>query len=168
MRLLVLFLPATIVALLIQTTAGRVVPNPALVPDLVVILIVDVGLRHREAMGALAAFAMGYATDLVSGSQIGLNAFLAVLIFFLVYQVSRRLLVSGVALGMFAVFVAVVIKDFAGFAIASHFAALGRAGDISRTAVIQAAITTLVAPIVFNCLARGRQILGMPKRGAPE
>ena len=44
-----LFAVLTLTALAIQTTASRWLPLSALVPDLVLVLAVDLGLRHRRA-----------------------------------------------------------------------------------------------------------------------
>ena len=56
-------------------------------PDLVLILAVDLGLGIMRALAPLMAFAMGYATDALSGSQLGLNAFTVTLIFLLCLRI---------------------------------------------------------------------------------
>jgi hypothetical protein len=57
--LVALFAVLTLIALAIQTTASRWLPLSALVPDLVLVLAVDLGLRHRRALPPIMAFAMG-------------------------------------------------------------------------------------------------------------
>ena len=72
----ILFAIATYIALLIQTAAPLWFPFHALIPNLIIILTVDLGLRHHGAIPALLAFAIGYATDAMSGTTLGMNAFL--------------------------------------------------------------------------------------------
>ena len=95
MRLIVLFAVATVVALALQTSSRSGCRSSALVPDLVLILAVDLGLRQHSALAPVLAFAMGYATDAFSGSQLGLNAFTMTLIFLLSYELSSHAWVGG-------------------------------------------------------------------------
>ena len=95
--------------MLIQTAVPLWFPFHALIPNLVIILTVDLGLRHHGAMPALMAFAIGYATDALSGTILGMNAFLTTAIFLLTYEMSSRLLVTNVLVGAIAVFLAVLV-----------------------------------------------------------
>ena len=63
MRLFGVFAIATLVALALQTTIPRLLPFDILVPDLTLVLAVDLGLRYHGMAAALTAFAIGYATD---------------------------------------------------------------------------------------------------------
>ena len=55
--MLILFAIAGYLALLIQTAAPLWFPFHALIPNLIIILTVDLGLRHHGALPALLAFA---------------------------------------------------------------------------------------------------------------
>ena len=68
MRLIGIFSIAAFLALALQTTVPRLLPIAALFPDLVLILAVDLGLRHYGMVAAVMAFVIGYATDAFSGS----------------------------------------------------------------------------------------------------
>lgn len=168
MRLLALFSIATLIALVLQTAVLRWLPIGMLIPDLVMILAVDLGLRHHEALGAVMAFSMGYATDAFSGSQIGLNAFIFTLIFLLFYEASRRVVVTSSMVGAGAVFFAVLLKDVGCFALSTGFRGLNQMGGIVPATLLQALITAALAPLVFSLLASGKRLFGLPVRKVRE
>jgi rod shape-determining protein MreD len=164
-RLTGLFAIATLLALAIQTILPWWFPIRVFMPHLILILAVDLGFRHPSALAALLAFAMGYATDALSGSHVGLNAFTVTLVFLLAYEVSRHLLATNNLAGAITVFFGALINSLGAFALSSDLAALGRPGDplIWRLA-LQALITALFAPPVFALLRRGKQMVGLPLR----
>ena len=90
---------ATVIALALQTTITRFLPFAVLMPNLVLVLAVNLGLRYYGAAAALMAFGIGYATDAFSGGLLGLNALLFSLVFILTYGMSRSLLSSTTAIG---------------------------------------------------------------------
>lgn len=81
MRLIGVFSIATLIALALQTTFTRLLPFDVLMPNLALVLAVNLGLRYYSAAAALMAFGIGYATDTFSGGQLGLNALLFILVF---------------------------------------------------------------------------------------
>lgn len=166
MRQLLLYALATLVALILQTGVLHWLPLGPLVPDLVLVLVVDMGLKEHNAMAAVLAFAMGYATDACSGSQVGLNAFMMTLIFLLTYEASRHLWVTTGVVGPLAVIVAALIKNLGALLLAG--AAAPSAGAVSapmlRPALIGALVTALLSPLVFGALEWGKRLLGLPDR----
>lgn len=168
MRLVILFAIATLIALTLQTVLPYWLPVGPLVPDLVLILAVDLGLRHHGAVAALLAFAMGYAVDAFSGTHIGLNALMVTLIFLLAYEISSRLLVTNVVVGAATVFVGVLIKDLGGIAITSRFAALSGESALFPDIILQGIITAALAPSIFALLARGSRLVGLPAAARRE
>jgi rod shape-determining protein MreD len=168
-RLVAIFILATLVALAIQTVLPYWFPIRAFVPNLVLILAVDLGFRHPGAMAAAMAFAMGYATDALSGSHLGLNAFMVTLVFLLAYEISRRLLAASDLVGALTVFIGAMINAFGAFVLTGNFKALSNAGGaMMQRIVIQALITALLAPPVFSILRLGKQRIGLPLRNAGE
>jgi len=164
-----LFGVATVVALWLQTEARLWLPASPLIPDLVLILAVDLGLKQHTALSPVLAFAMGYATDACSGSQLGLNAFTMTLIFLLSYELSRHVWVTGRVIGPLTVLVADLLKTFGAMAITSGVAATMEVKAATvRLIVIQALITTAVAPAVFWILDAGKRALRLPLRVAAE
>jgi rod shape-determining protein MreD len=168
LRLVLLFAAATLAALALQTMLPYWLPLGPFVPDLVLILAVDLGMRHHSAIAALMAFLMGYAIDAFSGTQIGLNAFMVTLVFLLAYELSSTLLVTNVLVGMLAVFVGVLIKVLGSMVISSGFSGLAGNPALMRTLMGQAAVSALLAPLVFALMARGKKVIGLLTTGRRE
>jgi rod shape-determining protein MreD len=167
-RLIGVFSLATIIALALQTTVARLLPFDVLMPNLALVLTVNLGLRYYSAAAALMAFGIGYATDTFSGGQLGLNAFLFCLVFILTYGLARFLLSSTAVIGVIAVFAAVILVDL-GNALAAADWVRGHSLDLAMPAVlIQAAITALCAPPVFALMARATRLLGLRQRGVRD
>ncbi|MGH7933821.1 MAG: rod shape-determining protein MreD [Candidatus Binataceae bacterium] len=163
-----LFAVATFVGLALETTIPRLLPMGALVPDLVLILVVDLGFRHHGALAPAMAFAMGYAVDSFSGTHLGLNAFMYTLIFLLAYEMSRHLMATGTFIGVTTVFLGVILKGYGDFAISSAWNVSGQMGTLLAPVLLQAMITALLAPWVFVLMARGKRTLGLPQRSLRE
>jgi rod shape-determining protein MreD len=162
--MMILFAIATYIALLIQTAVPLWFPFHALIPNLIIILTVDLGLRHHGALPALLAFAIGYATDSMSGTTLGLNAFLTTGIFLLTYEFSRRLLVTNALVGATAVFFAVMLAGFGAIVITSGRGAGGAINQAIPTLALQALISAMVAPIIFSLMAGSKRMLRMRDR----
>jgi rod shape-determining protein MreD len=164
-----LFAVATVVALWLQTEVRLWLPAGALFPDLVLILVVDLGLKQHNALSAVLAFAMGYATDACSGTHLGLNAFMMTLIFLLSYELSRHVWVTGRVIGPVTVAVADLFKTLGVMAITGGIATVAALkGPELRLIVIQALITAAVAPFIFGMLDAGKRALRLPVRVAAE
>lgn len=160
MRLVILFAVATVIALAIQTVPLWF-PLRALIPNLIVILVVDLGLRHHGALAAILAFAMGYATDAFSGTHLGLNAFLITLVFLLSYEISGRLMVTNAIVGATTVFFGAMVAALGAVAIASGRAAGDAVSAVFPAVLLQAFISALISPLIFSLLASGKRMLGI-------
>ena len=161
-----LFAVLTLIALAIQTTASRWLPIGALVPDLVLVLAVDLGLRHRRALAPIIAFAMGYAMDSFSGSQLGVNSFVVTLTYLLAYEVGIHSLSTGAETGAVLAFIAVLLQSLGGFLISTQFRVPNQLGALLPAALLQATVTAVLAPPVFALVSRFSRILGLsqPRR----
>ena len=169
MRLAALFIVAAVVALALQSSVLHWLMLGALVPDLILILVVDLGLKHHGVGAALLAFAMGLATDALSGSRVGLNAFMVTLIFLLCYEFSRHLWVASYSVTSIVVFFAVVIKDVGILAVTGSFNGVGGADPtMMRMILAQAVLTALLALLVFPALDRGKRLLRLPRHAERE
>lgn len=168
MRLIGVFSIATLVALTLQTTIPRLLPIGALFPDLVLILAVDLGLRHYGVVAALMAFAIGYATDAFSGSQLGLNALMLTLVFVLAYWLSRSLISNSPAIGAVAVFAGVILQNVGGYLVSSGFAMPINLGAVMLPTLLQAAISSLMTPGVFGVTGWATGLVGLRQRGQRE
>jgi len=160
-RLLLLFALGAFVALILQIILPRLLPSGILAPDLVLILAVDLGMRHPGALTAVLAFGMGYAVDTFSGVELGLNALLLTLVFLFAYWLSRVLMSTSTAMGVIIVFTGVIFTDVANYLICSRFAAAERLHMIMPAILIQAAFTALLTPSVFRITAWGSRIVGL-------
>jgi rod shape-determining protein MreD len=161
LRLAVLFGLMSVAALFVQTTAPRIFWSPVLVPNLIVILAVDLGLRHRNAAAAALAFAMGYATDAFSGTHLGVNAFLITLVFLLTYEVGSRLLVINALVGAIGVFLGVMLTSLGGILLGSGTDALAQAAPLIPGLLLQALLSALIAPLIFAILDLLKRAVGL-------
>jgi rod shape-determining protein MreD len=159
--MLILFAIATYIALLVQTAVPLWFPFHALIPNLIIILTVDLGLRHHGAIPALLAFAIGYATDAMSGTTIGMNAFLMTGVFLLTYEISSRLLVTNALVGATVVFFAVILAGLGAIVITSGRAAGVVINDALPTLALQALISAIVAPIIFFMMSGSMRMVGL-------
>jgi hypothetical protein len=62
----------------------------------------------------------------------------------------------------------VIATALGAIAIGAGFNALGDTGAIMPSLALQAAISAMVAPIVFSMLAGSKRALGLPARAARE
>jgi rod shape-determining protein MreD len=159
--LLLLFSLAGFIALILQTTLPRLVPLGILVPDLMLILAVDLGLRHPSALTAVMAFAMGYAVDAFSGFELGLNALLMTIVFVFAYWLSRVLVSTSTAIAIIAVFTGVIFSDLGNYLITSKFTPPDRLHALIPAVLIQAAVTALLTPPVLRMTAWAAKKVGL-------
>ncbi len=160
MRLFLLFGVALLISLAIQTVAPLWTPVRALVPNLVVILAVDLGLRHHGPIPAAMAFAMGYATDVFSGTHIGLNAFAITLVYLLTYEVSSRLLMTNALVGAIAVFLGTLTIGTAQAAL-GLVSGSGGLGIALPGLILQSTVNAAISPFIFALLARLKRRIGL-------
>jgi rod shape-determining protein MreD len=163
-RLLLLFSLAAFVALVLQTVLPRLLPLGILGPDLVLILAVDLGMRHPRVLTALMAFAMGYAVDAFSGTELGLNALLLTLVFTFAYWLSRMLISTSTMIGVMVVFAGVVFTDVSNYLISSGFNPAERLRVLMPAVLIQAGVTALLTPSVFRVTGWATRAVGLRAR----
>ena len=166
--MVILFAIATYLALLIQTAIPLWLPFRALIPNLIIILTVDLGLRHHGAIPALLAFAIGYATDAMSGTTLGMNAFLMTAVFLATYEISSRLLVTNALVGATVVFFAVLLAGFGAIALTSGRAAGAAISNAIPTLALQALISALIAPMIFSLMSGSMRMVGLRPRPTRE
>jgi rod shape-determining protein MreD len=168
LRLILLFAVFVVLGLAFESAVPHLVTFRALVPNLIIILAVDLGLRHHGVLPAILAFAMGYATDALAGSHPGLNAFMMTMVFLVSYEFSTRLMVTNAFVGATLVFFSVIATALATVAIADGFNALSDTGGMLPGLTLQAAVSAIVAPLIFSILAASKRLTGLPARAARE
>jgi rod shape-determining protein MreD len=168
LRLILLFAVFVVLGLAFESAVPHLVSLHGLIPNLIIILAVDLGLRHHGVLPAIIAFAMGYATDALSGSNPGVNAFMMTMVFLVSHEISTRLMVANAFVGATVVFFAVILTALATIAFANGFNALSDTGPMLPRLMLEAAISAIVAPFVFAMLAGGKRLTGLPARAARE
>jgi rod shape-determining protein MreD len=160
-RLLLLFALSAFVALILQIILPRLLPLGILAPNFILILAVDLGMRHPAVLSALMAFGMGYAVDTFSGVELGLNALLLTMVFLFAYWLSRVLMSTSTAMGVIIVFASVIFTDIANYLICSRLDVAGRLHMIIPAILVQAALTALLTPTVFRITDWGARMVGL-------
>ena len=168
MRLTLLFASFAVIGLAFESAVPHLVSFRPLIPNLIIILAVDLGLRHHGVLPAILAFAMGYATDALAGSHPGLNAFMMTMVFLVSYEISTRLMVTNAFVGATVVFFGVIATALATVAIANGFNALSATGSMLPGLTLEAFISAIVAPFIFSMLAATKRLTGLPMRAARE
>lgn len=169
MRQTLLFVVAAIVALCLQAVVLPRLPIGPFIPDLMVILVVDMGLRAHNALAPILVFAAGYALDACSGTRLGLNAFALTLIYLLIYELTRHAWLKGRGLAIALVFVATLLHTWVVLILAGGVREIFPPRRVVLdAALLQAILTTVLAPLVFRALASGQRILRLPVRVAGE
>jgi rod shape-determining protein MreD len=168
LRLILLFAVFVVVGLAFESAGARIVSFRSLIPNLIIILAVDLGLRHHGVLPAIMAFAMGYATDALAGSHPGLNAFMTTTVYLVSYEIATRLMVANAFVGATVVFFGVIATALGTIAIANGFNALSDTGPLMPALTLQAFITALIAPFIFSMLATTKRLTGLRARAARE
>jgi rod shape-determining protein MreD len=168
LRLILLFAVFVVLGLAFESAVPHLVSFRAVIPNIIIILVVDLGLRHHGVVPAMLAFAMGYATDALAGSHAGLNAFMMTMVFVVSYEISTRLMVANAFVGAIVVFFSVIATSLATIAIADGLNALSDTGAMLPGLTLEAAISAIVAPFIFSILATGKRLTGLPDRAARD
>jgi rod shape-determining protein MreD len=168
LRLILLFAAFVVLGLAIESAVPHLVTFRDLVPNLIIILAVDLGLRHHGVLPAILAFAMGYATDALAGSHPGLNAFMTTMVFLVSYEISIRLTITNAFVGSTLVFFAVIATALATVAIANGVGALSDTGVLLPGLALEALISAIVAPFIFSILAATKRLTGLPAKAERE
>jgi rod shape-determining protein MreD len=167
-RLVALYAIATLIALALETTIPLWLPIGVLTPNLILILAVDLGMKHHGALGAIMAFAMGYAIDSFSGTHLGLNALMLTFTYVIAYGLSRYLISTSSAIGVIVVLVGATITGLAN--------SLTNAGLDSSSAGLallprlaaSAAVSALLAPWIFSLMSMAKRAVGLRIRPVRE
>ena len=166
MRLILLFAAFAILGLAFESAVPHLVSFRPLIPNLIIILAVDLGLRHHGVLPAVIAFGMGYATDALAGSHPGLNAFMITMVFLVSYEISTRLMVTNAFVGATVVFFSVIATALATVALADGFSSIS--GAMMPGLMLGAFISAIVAPLVFSILAGAKRLTGLPAKAGRE
>ena len=153
---------AAAVAILLQTTVFPTVPWLPVMPDLVLVLAVYLGIRHHSAGGAVGAFLLGYFLDTFAGTLLGLQAFALTAAYLAVYLVARHLWMDRGLPVIAGAFLGACVRGLAIVAVGALVAApLPLWHHVVRYGLLEAGAAALVTPVVFACVQRERELLGL-------
>jgi len=153
---------AAIVAMLFQTTLFPAVPGLPLVPDLILVLVVYLAVRHQTVGSACGAFLLGYFVDTFSGTTLGVNAVALTAVYTGVHLIARHLWLERGAPLMVIVFFACVARDLVTVAAATLVAPHAPLWQhVVSSGLLSAVIAALAAPSVFAAVAWEKRLLGV-------
>jgi rod shape-determining protein MreD len=153
---------AAIAAMLLQTAVFPAVPGLPVIPDLILVLAVYLGIRHRGVAGAAGACLLGYFLDTFSGTLLGVNAFALTTVYLVARLVSRRLWVEGGLPVVMVVFLAGCVRALVLVALAALVASRAPVWQhVLRYGFLEAALAAALAPAVFAVVAREKRVLGL-------
>ncbi len=169
MRIAVLFALAAFLALAIQTCLLHWAGVQRLVPDLLLVLAVNLGLKHHGLLATILAFMLGYVTDAFSGARIGLNTLLVTIVYLACYETSRHIWMNNDLVGAIAVFLGVIFKDLATLLLTGTLSSSPSGlSSLLLEVLAQALLTACLTPLVFELLRRGAAVLGLPRANGGE
>ena len=168
MRLVALYAIATLIALALETTIPLWLPIGVLTPNLILILAVDLGMKHHGALGAIMAFAMGYAIDSFSGTHLGLNALMLTFTYVIAYGLSRYLISTSSAIGVIVVLVGATITGLANSLTNAGLDSSSAALALLPRLAASAAVSALLAPWIFSLMSMAKRAVGLRIRPVRE
>jgi rod shape-determining protein MreD len=138
----------------LQASLGSLLPLRILVPELGLLCALHAGLTARDGIAAACAiaFVLGYVTDLLCGAPKGMHALAFVLLCLVAKGASLRLLLRGAP--MLAGLAFLFSLSAAGLVVGVRAKVEGGTLEPLLIAPLQAAVTALVAPLLFALLDR--------------
>ena len=161
MRMTLVLVGAALVAMLLQTTvAAALTPATEVVPNLVLILVVYLGLRHHGVGGVAGAFLLGYCLDTFSGTLLGVHAAACTAAYVVAYLIARTLWTEDGLPAMMVVFLAALVYTVVAYGVV---VLVDRAWPgwvvVVRRGLVQATLATLLTPWMFRLVHWERRLL---------
>ena len=110
MNVSLVFFGTGLIFVVLQATVLHLASWTPIIPDLTLILCVYWALNRPRVEAVWAAFLLGYAIDILSSPQPGVNALAFSAVFLIVYLVFRYIWAKGPLMSAVTVFVAVWLK----------------------------------------------------------
>jgi rod shape-determining protein MreD len=152
---------AALAAMLLQTAVLAWWTWLPVVPDLVFVLAVYLAVRHHSVAGACGAFLLGCFLDTFAGTAMGVNACAFSAAYAAVYLIARHLWMEGGAPIMAVVFIGAAVREVAMLALSGAVGANVLWQHAVGRGILAAGAAALVAPVVFACVNREKQLLGL-------
>ena len=143
----------SVLLIVLQNTIADVIFSGRLLLEISIIILVYAGFRFTLVKGAISAFVLGFMTDCISGTVIGLFTLIYILIFLFSFLVSARLITERMPfIALFSLFCAFFEK-----LIVVLFYNLVYGFNILYTPAVfllQGLIISLLAPVFFYLMRR--------------
>jgi len=96
-----------VVAIVLQSTVfARLLPLTGVIPNLMLVLLVLLSVRHQGVRGVCGAFVLGYVLDTFVGTTLGLHALAFTITFAVLVGLARTIRIDGGVTTAFAVVIA--------------------------------------------------------------
>ena len=160
------FLLLGIVFLSLQTTILNFSPFIPVKPDLIIIMVAYLGIFQGSVRGVFLAAILGYLTDTLSGSIIGLFTFLRIITFFLTKLACENLYLKNT---FSQIILIIMLSIIDGILLLSTLYAFGSVenlwGFVARLLPFQAVLNGMFGPLIFLILNK-TELLLEPQRTA--
>jgi rod shape-determining protein MreD len=154
-----------VVAMVLQSTVfARLLPLTGVIPNLMLVLVVVLGVRHQTVYGVGSAFALGYVLDTFVGTTLGLHALAFTIVYAVVAVMAQTVRVDRGAAGVLAVVVAGCVHALvvAGVSRLAHGGP--PLGEALRHGAVEALITAALSPAVLAFVEWQERLLGAEAR----
>jgi rod shape-determining protein MreD len=150
-----------VIAVVLQSTVfARLHPFTGAIPNLMLILVVVLGVRHQGAGGALAAFVLGYVLDTFVGTMLGLHALAFTLVYAGVVLIGKTVHADRGASAMLVVFLAGCLHAVVTVSVTNLCHGGLPIFEGLRRGVAEAAVTCVLTPAVLALVAWQERLLG--------
>lgn len=142
-----------LVFVVLQSTVLHLVSWTPIIPDLTLILCVYWALNRPRVEAVWATFLLGYAIDILSSPQPGVNALAFTAVFLVVYVAFRYVWATGALISAVTVFMAVWLKVGTLIVISPLFELTAGGWVVVADAILREAIfSACIAPVLFLML----------------
>lgn len=154
-----------VVAMVLQSTVfARLLPVTGVIPNLMLVLVVVLGVRHQTVYGVGSAFALGYVLDTFVGTTLGLHAFAFTVVYAVIAMLAQAIRIDRGAAVVLAVVVAGCVHALV-VVVVSRLAHGGPPlGDALRHGAFEALITAALSPAVLAFVDWQERLLGAEAR----
>ncbi len=153
MNLSLVFFGIGLIFVVLQATVLHLASWTPIIPDLTLVLCVYWALNRPRVDAVWATFLLGYAIDILSSPQPGVNALAFSAVFLVVYLVFRYVWAKGPLISAVTVFIAVWLKVGALIAISPLFELSAANWMVIGDAVLREALfSACIAPPLFMML----------------
>jgi len=144
----------SILLIVLQNTAADIIFSGGLVLEISLIVVIYAGFRFSLIKGAISAFVLGFVFDCIAGSVSGLFTLSYVLVFFLSFFVSARLVIERMHFIALFTLICALLEEFAVVLFYNLIYGFDMFHNTPIVFLPQALIVGLLAPVFFYMMRR--------------